>query len=315
MYMKALVIHQYGDRSVAGIEEMPKPAPGPSEVLVRVRAASINPVDWKVRQGKARIFTGGKFPKVLGVECAGEVLEAGSEAGQFTAGMQVVVLAGVRRLGTFAEYACASRDTVYPIVGDIPIGQAACLPIAGLTALQSLRDHGRIAAGKKVLVNGASGGVGHLAVQIGKVFGAEVTGVCSGRNAEFVQGLGADRVIDYTAEDFTLRDDQYDLIFDAVSSRSFGECRRVLAPAGIYVSTLPDRTLIAQLVTSLLPGKKARSMWVRPNANDMAWLMEQISANRIRVMIERTFPFERIAEAFAQSENGRTRGKIVVSLA
>jgi NADPH:quinone reductase-like Zn-dependent oxidoreductase len=313
--VKALVIHQYGDGSVAGIENVPAPVPGPSEVLVRVRAASINPVDWKVRAGTARIFTGSRFPKVLGVECAGEVVQTGDIARQFAPGMPVVLLAGVRRLGTFAEFACTSMDTVYPITGGIPFEQASCLPIAGLTALQSLRDHGRIAAGRKVLVNGAAGGVGHFAVQIAKIFGAEVTGVCSGKNRDFVRDLGADQVIDYTNEDFTLGGVRYDLIFDAVSARSFGECRRVLAPSGVYVNTLPDRTLIAQLFTSFLPGKKARSMWVKPSAGDMAWMMEQIAAGRVRVMIDRTYPVDQIADAFARSEEGHARGKIVISMA
>lgn len=313
--MKALVIHRYGDRSIAGIEDVPAPVPGPSEVLVRTRAASINPVDWKVREGKARIFTGSKFPKVLGVECAGEVVQAGEAARQFPPGMPVVLLAGVKRLGTFAELACSGGDTVYPLTGGIPFEQAACLPIAGLTALQSLRDHGRIAAGKKVLVNGASGGVGHFAVQVAKVFGAEVTGVCSAGNSEFVTSLGADRVIDYQAEDFTLGTERYDLIFDAVSMRSFGECRRVLASGGVYVNTLPDMTLIAQLVTSFLPGKKARSMWVKPSEADMAWMLEQVAAGRIKAHIERTYPFDQIADAFARSESGHARGKIVVSMA
>ena len=313
--VKALVIHQYGGSSVAGIEDVPAPVPGPSEVLVRVRAASINPVDWKVRAGKARIITGGTFPKVLGVECSGEIVRTGEAVRQFAPGMPAVLLAGVRRLGALAEFACASMDTVYPITGGIPFEQAACLPIAGLTALQSLRDHGRIAAGRKVLVNGAAGGVGHFAVQIARIFGAEVTGVCSGKNRDFVRELGAAQVIDYTNEDFTLGDARYDLIFDAVSSRSFGACRRVLTPSGVYVNTLPDRTLIAQLVTSFLPGKKARSMWVKPSVSDMAWMMEQIAAGRIRVMIDQTYPFGQVADAFARSEEGHVRGKIVISMA
>jgi len=311
--MKALVIHRYGDNSIAGIEDVPLPVPGPPEVLVKVRAASINPVDWKVREGKAKIFTGRTFPKVLGVECAGTVEQAGDGTTRFRKGDPVVLFAGVRRLGTFAEYACSAEDTVYPITGAVPFDQAACLPIAGLTALQSLRDHGRIEAGMQVLVNGASGGVGHIAVQVAKVLGAEVTGVCSGTNAGFVQGLGADRVIDYTREDFTLGSVRYDLIFDAVSMRSFGECKRVLSPRGVYVSTLPDRTLIAQLVTSFLPGKKARTMWVKPRAEDMTWMMDQLAAGKITVAIERSYPFGEVAAAFARSESGHARGKIVVA--
>lgn len=312
--MKALVIHRFGDRSAAAIEEVEEPVPGPFEVQVRVCAASVNPVDWKVREGKARIFTGGKFPKVLGVECAGEVQRIGERVTRFEEGDAVVLAAGVRRLGTFAEFACAEESAVYPVVKGVTFEQAACLPVAGLTALQSLRDHGRIASGKKVLVNGAAGGVGHFAVQVAKLFDAEVTGVASARNAELVRSLGADHVIDYTAADFTLAEERYDLIFDAVSTRSFGECRGVLADGGVYVSTLPDRTLIAHLVTSFLPGKKARTMWVRPSEPDMTWMMEQIAAGRITVHIERVYPFAEIDDAFAESESGHARGKIVVTM-
>ncbi len=312
--MKALVIHRFGDAGVAGIEVISEPAPGPSEVLVQVRAASVNPVDWKVREGKARIFTGSRFPKVLGVECAGEVVRTGEGVKDLPAGMPVVMLAGVKRLGTFAETACTGSDTVYPLTGGIPFEQAACLPIAGLTALQSLRDHGRIAPGQKVLVNGAAGGVGHFAVQLAKVFGAEVTAVCGAANKGFVTGLGADRVIDYQAEDFTLGSERYDLIFDAVSMRSFGECRRVLAAGGTYVNTLPDMTLIAQLVTSFLPGRKARSMWVKPSAADIAWMLAQMATGSVKAHIDHVYPFDRIADAFAQSESGHARGKIVVAM-
>src|SRR5512134_3173278 len=247
--MKAIVFDRYGGNDVLEIRDMPMPVTGPDEAMIRVYAASVNPVDWKARYGMAKIFTGSKFPKILGSECAGEVVETGRRARRFKKGDHVILLAGVRRLGAFAEYACAGEATVFPKPAELSFEAATCIPIAGLTALQSLRDHGRIAPGKRVLVNGASGGVGHLAIQVAKVLGAEVTGVCSGRNADFVRGLGADRVIDYTREDFTRRAERYDLIFDAVSSRSFSECKRVLTPRGIYVCTLPNRTVLAQIIT------------------------------------------------------------------
>lgn len=312
--MKAIVFDRFGGNEVLELRDMPVPVPGPNDVLVAVRAASINPVDWKVRYGQARIFTGSRFPKVLGCECAGEVVETGSRATRFKKGGHVILLAGVRRLGAFAEYACADARTVYPKPGAVSFEEAACIPIAGLTALQSLRDHGRIAPGKRVLINGASGGVGHFAIQVAKLLGAEATGVCSGRNADFVRGLGADRVIDYTIEDFSRRAERYDLIFDAVSSRSFSECRRVLTPRGVYVSTLPNRTVLAQIITSLLPGKKARSMWVKANASDMDWMTSRIAEGRIKVFLEKVFPLEQGSEALAVSEAGRVRGKIVLKM-
>jgi len=313
--MKAAVFNRYGSNEVVELKDMPVPVPGPSEVVIKVHTASVNPVDWKVREGQARIITGSKFPKVLGSECAGEVTATGAGAAKFRKGDRVVMYTSLRRLGAFAEYACTAEDRVYPIAEGITFEQAACLPIAGLTALQSLRDHGKIAVGKKVLINGASGGVGHFAVQIAKVLGAEVTAVTSVRNIDFVKGLGADKVIDYTKEDFIRGSERYDLVFDAVSTSSFSACRKVLTPKGIYVNTLPNATIVVQILTGFLPGKKARSMWVKPNSADIAWMMEQSKAGKVGVVIEQTYPLDRITDALATSEAGRTRGKIVVNIA
>jgi NADPH:quinone reductase-like Zn-dependent oxidoreductase len=312
--MKAAVFNRYGGNEVVEVKDIPAPVPGPGEVVIKVHAASINPVDWKVRDGMARILTGSKFPKVLGCECAGEVTAIGARATKFRKGDRVVMYTSVKRLGAFAEYARTAEDRIYPIAEGITFEQAACLPIAGLTALQSLRDHGKTAPGKKVLINGASGGVGHFAVQIAKVFGAEVTAVTSSRNVDFVKELGADKVIDYRKEDFTRGSERYDLVFDAVSMSSFGACKRILMSSGRYVNTLPNATIVAQVLTSFLPGRKARSMWVRPSADDIAWMMEKIQAEKIRVVITETYPLDRITEALAASEAGRTRGKIVVKV-
>lgn len=311
--MKAAVFTRYGGSEVVEVKDVPVPVPGPGEVVIKVHGASINPVDWKVRSGQLRIVTGSRFPKVLGCECAGEISKTGAGATKFRKGDRVVMYTSVKRLGAFAEYACTAEDRVYPISSGISFEQAACLPIAGLTALQSLRDHGRIEAGKKVLINGASGGVGHFAVQIAKVFGAEVTGITSGRNVEFVKGLGADKVIDHTKEDFTKGSGLYDLVFDAVSMSSFGACKRSLTDSGRYVNTLPDATILLQFLTALLPGKKARSMWVKPSAPDMTWMMEQIKAGKVKVVIDQSYPLDRVKDALAASEAGRTRGKIIIT--
>jgi len=312
--MRAAMFDRYGTNEVVEVRDTAAPVPKPGEVAIKVQAASVNPVDWKIRSGQLRIFTGSKFPKVLGCECSGEVFEAGPGATKFRKGDRVVLYTSVKRLGAFAEFACASENTAYPIAANISFEEAACLPIAGLTALQSLRDHGKISAGMHVLVNGAAGGVGHFAVQIAKVFGAEVTGVCSGRNVDFVKGLGADKVIDYAKEDFTKGNERYGLVFDAVSMSSFSACKKILTPKGIYVNTLPNATIVIQFRTSFLPGRKARSMWVRPGAGDIAWMMEQILGGRIRVVIEPTYPLDRIKDALAASEAGRTRGKIVMQV-
>jgi len=310
--MKAVVFNRYGGNEVIEVKDILLPRPEPREVLVKVHAASINPLDWKVRSGMMRIFTGRGFPKVLGSECAGEVAETGSRSTRFRKGDPVVVVAGIRRLGAFAEYVCASDHRVFPLTGGLSPEQAACIPIAGLTALQGLRTHGRIAALQKVLVIGASGGVGHFAVQIAKVLGAHVTGVCSGRNLDFVRGLGADRVVDYSREDVTKSGERFDLVFDTVSANSFLRCAKILTAHGRYVNTLPNLTLVSQFITSILPGKKARSMWFRPDASDAAWLMDQAAKGSVRISVDRVYPLDQVRDALAYSESGRVRGKVVL---
>jgi len=312
--MQAVVFNRYGGNEVIEVKDILLPRPGPREVLVKVHAASVNPLDWKVRSGMARIFTGGRFPKVLGSECAGEIAEAGDRSTRFRKGDPVVVVPGIRRLGAFAEYVCASEHTVYPLTGGLSFEQAACIPIAGLTALQGLRTHGRLAALQKALIIGASGGVGHIAVQIAKVLGAHVTAVCSGRNLDFVRGLGADRVVDYTRENVTKSGERFDLVFDTVSANSFMRCVKILTANGRYVNTLPNLTLVSQFITSILPGKKARSMWFRADASDAAWLMDQMAKGAVRIAIDRVYPLDQVRDALAYSESGRVRGKILLQV-
>ena len=313
--MKAVVFNKYGGNDVVDIKDVPLPTCGPEDVMIKVHAASINPVDWKVRSGNLKIITGSTFPKILGNECAGEVAETGSRVKKFKKGDHIIVWPGVRRLGAFAEYACSGETATFLKPKNIAFEEAACIPIAGLTALQALRDKGRIASGKKVLINGASGGVGHFAVQIAKIFGAEVSGVCSGANLDFVKSLGADRVIDYTKQDFTKGTEGYDLIFDAVSKRSFGDCKSVLAPNGCYVSTLPSLSVVvSQYGTGFFTAKKARTVWVAPNESDLAWMTSRIEAGKIKVMISRVYSLDQAKEALSQSETGKTRGKIVLKL-
>lgn len=313
--MKAVVFNKYGGNDVVDVRDVPMPVPGPDEVLIKIRAASVNPVDWKMRSGMLRIVTGGRFPKILGRECAGEVIATGNKVTRFKTGDQAVMLPAIRSMGAFAEYACAPEKTTYLKSRTMSFEEAACIPIAGLTALQALRDKGRIAPGQKVLINGASGGVGHFAVQIGKIFGADVTGVCSEANSGFVKGLGADSVIDYTKEDFTKGREQYDIIFDAVAKRSFGACKDVLVERGRYVSTLPSpAVLLNRYLTGFLTRKKATDIWVKPNAADIEWMQNQIESGRIRIAIDKIYPLDRAKEALAYSETGKARGKIVLTI-
>ena len=312
--MKAVVFRAYGGDDVLDIQDVPRPSPGPGEVLVRVHAAGVNPVDWKVLEGQAKVLTGHRFPKVLGIECAGEVVESGSLVRSCTAGDPVIANTGMR-LGAFAEFAVIPEKTVFPRPGTVTSEDAATIPIAGLTALQAIRDKGRIAPGMRALINGASGGVGTFAVQIAKILGAEVTAVCSAASAGLVRGLGADRVIDYREQDFTALGVKYDIIFDAVSTRSYGECRRALARSGVYVNTLPTPSIFWNiLITSLRPGKKAATMMVGQRAADVAWMCAQIGTRRLKVVIDKVFPLDRVKDALAYSRTGRARGKIVLTM-
>jgi NADPH:quinone reductase-like Zn-dependent oxidoreductase len=313
--MKAAVFNKYGGNEVVEVKDVPTPTCGPEDVLIMVHAAGINPVDWKVRSGHIKIVTGSSFPKILGNECAGEVAGTGKQVKKFKRGDPVIGWPSVRKLGAFAEYACVSEPAVFPRPKDISFEETACIPIAGLTALQALRDKGRIASGKKVLINGASGGVGHFAVQIAKIFGAEVTGVSSRDNADFVKGLGADKVMDYATQDFTSGNERFDIIFDAVAKRTFGACKKVLAPDGVYISTLPSAAVIlSQYGTGFFTGKKALTVWVTANGADLKWMADQTAAGRIRVVIDKTYPLAQVKEALAYSESGKVRGKIVLKV-
>jgi NADPH:quinone reductase-like Zn-dependent oxidoreductase len=315
LMMKAVVIDKYGGNEVVNIMDVSLPAPGRNDVLVKVRAASVNPVDWKIRSGMTKILTGRTFPKILGSECAGKIAGTGAGVTRFQRGDQVVVFPGIRRLGAFAEYVIAAEQNTFLKPHNITFEQASGIPVAGITALQALRDLGHIESGKNVLINGSSGGVGHFAIQIAKLFGARVTAVCSGSNSDFVTDLGADRTIDYVREDFTKGEERYDIIFDAVTKHTFGECKRVLTPMGVYVNTLPTfSVLLNQYVLGFLTGLKAACVMVRPNATDMEWMKAQIEGNRIRIVVDRVYPLENIQEAFAYSETEKARGKIIMKV-
>jgi len=314
--MKAVVIRKYGRNDVVEIGDVPQPRCAMGMVLIKVHAAGVNPLDWKVRSGMLRLITGSKFPKVLGSECAGEVIETSSGFSKFNQGDQLLGLSGVRSLGAFAEYMCLPETTAFTKPAGLSFEAAACIPIAGLTALQALRDSGRIASGKKVLINGASGGVGTFAIQISRIFGAETIGVCSAANLDLVKGLGADSVIDYGAEDFTKGRDRYDIIFDAVAKRSFVECNKALNPKGVYIRTLPSVSgFLNQYLIGFLSSRKARTIWVKPNSADMTWMMSHIESGRIKVVIDKVFSLDQAKEALAYSESGRAKGKIVIKVA
>jgi NADPH:quinone reductase-like Zn-dependent oxidoreductase len=319
--MKAVVIDEYGGSDRLQVREIEKPRPGTGAVLIRVRAAGVNPIDWKIRRGVLRAVLWFRPPIVLGGDVAGEVEAVGSGVTRFRPGDPVLAMLGLglHGPGGYAEYALARESAVSRKPESLDFTEAASIPIAALTALQSLRDLGRLTAGQSVLINGASGGVGTFALQIAKALGASVTGVCGPANVALVRGLGADTVIDYTREDFTRRPETYEVILDAVAKSSFRACAPILRPGGTYVTTLPSPEVLVrgvlQPITRLLGSdKRVRFVLARPRASDLEYLGRLADEGKLKPVIDRVFPLEQAKEAHDYSETERARGKIVLSV-
>ena len=323
--MKAVAYEDYGSADVLEVKEVPKPQVGRDEVLVRVRAASPNPWDWHFMRGLpyiARLQGGLRKPKnpVLGSDMAGEVLTVGEGVTRFRPGDEVFGFVGA---GAFAEYVSAPEDVLGLMPANLSFQQAATVPLAAMTALQGLRDVGEISAGQKVLIVGASGGVGTFAVQIAKWFGAEVTGVCSTKNLELVRSIGAGHVIDYTQEDFTGGGQAYDLIFQLAGTTSPSDCRRVLTPKGRLVLSSGDSPgrfigpvgrVIKAVVLSKFVGQTLRPLQMTRSIEDLKLLRELIEAGSVTPVIDRTYPLSESADAIRYLETGRARGKVVISV-
>jgi NADPH:quinone reductase-like Zn-dependent oxidoreductase len=322
--MKAISYNRYGSPDVLKCEEVAKLAAGDNEVLIRVRAAAVNPYDWHFLRGQpyaVRIAAGGlRRPKDsrLGADVAGEIEAVGRNIRQFKPGDRVF---GSCK-GAFAEYACAPESKLAMKPDNVTFEQAASAPIAAYTALQGLRDKGKLQPGQKVLINGAAGGVGTFAVQIAKSFGAEVTGVCSTRNVEMVRSIGADQVVDYTQENFTTSARRYDVILDCVGNHSFSECRRVLNPRGIYVGAGgtsdnwmigPLTRAIKALVLSWFVSQKPVMVLAKPSKEDLAIMGELMATGRVTPVIDKRYSLTQVPEAIRYLEAGHARGKVVIT--
>ena len=325
--MKAIVYCDYGLANLK-LENVEKPTPTDDQVLVKVHAASVNPYDWHFVEGTPKIMrmmgVGLRKPKDtrLGVDFAGTVEAVGKNVTQFKPGDDVFGGKG----GAFAEYVCRRAEGAVALKpANITFEQAASVNIAGITALQGLRDKGKVQPGQKVLINGASGGVGTFAVQIAKSFGADVTGVCSTRNVDLVQSLGADRVIDYTKEDFTKSADRYDVILDNVANHSLSECRRVLNPKGKYVMVgggganeqgfigVLARPLKAMVLSPFI-SQQMGMMMADPSQKDLTTLGDLMQSGKMKAIIDRTYKLSEVPEAIHYLEQGHARGKVVITL-
>ncbi len=321
--MKAIVRHQYGTAEVLELASLPKPLPSDNEVLIRIRAAALNPLEWHLMRGEPwplRLLIGLRKPNNirLGVDVAGTVVGLGSGETGFQLGDEVFGAVD----GALAEYVCGPASALVRRPANTSAEEAAAVPIAGLTALQALRDKGRVKTGDTVLINGASGGVGIFAVQIAKWLGAEVTGVCSTRNADLVRGVGADHVVDYTREDFVSGAGRFDVIFDLVGNRTLAELRKVLTPSGILISCGgggPEKpagemltAMAKQAVTGWFTRQTLTGILAKRNPADLEVLKELLNNGLLKPAIDRRYWLSEVPEAIRYLEAGHARGKVVI---
>jgi NADPH:quinone reductase-like Zn-dependent oxidoreductase len=319
--MKAMIFTEYGPPDVLQLQEVEKPTPTDDQVLVEVRAASVVWADLAFVRGQpfvSRLSSGLLKPKykIPGMDIAGRVEAVGRNAKQFQPGDEVFGDVSRCGFGAFAEYVAVPESELALKPASITFEEAATVPQAALVALQGLRDKGQIQPGKKVLINGASGGNGTFAVQIAKSFGAEVTGVCSTRNLDLVRSIGADHVIDYTQEDFTTSGQQYDLIFDIAGNRSVSDYLRALRPKGTYVACAisPVALLLGPLI-SMLGSKKVVQLSHSPDVKDLVFVKELLEAGKVVPVIDRRYPLSEVAEALRNYEDGHSQGKVVITVA
>lgn len=322
--MKAIEYKMYGEPEVLMLQEIGKPRPKPHEVLIKVYATTVTSADIMMRKGKpviGRLYLGFKRPKrpILGFEFAGEIVELGKDVTLFKVGDKV--FGGTTTLGSYAEYACVSeKDVLTTMPDNISYEEAAPVTGSAVTVMDFLKGKANIQPNQKVLINGASGGVGTYAVQIAKSFGAEVTAVCSTSNVAMVKSLGVDTVIDYTKEDFTKNGVQYDIIFDTVNKSSFSECKNSLTPKGIYMPTVLSATLFLQMIwTSIIGGKKVKSSStglqpVKDRLNYLMEIKELLKTGKIKTVTDTHYPLAQMTAAHTYVEKGHKKGNLVITV-
>lgn len=321
--MKAIVCDKYGSPDILQLEEVEKPAPKDNEVLIKIHAASVNAGDWHLLRGTPFLirFMFGMFKpkyKIPGSDLAGRVEAVGKDVRLFQPGDDIFGDVSEYGFGAFAEYVSVPEKALVLKPVNMTFEEAAAVPVAAVTALQSLRDKGKIQPGQKVLINGASGGVGMFAVQIAKSFGAEVTAVCSTKKLDMVRSLGADHVIDRTQEDFTSNGQRYDLIIDAAAYRSISDYKPALSPTGIYVMVGGSGAQLFQIMLfgawmSRKGGQQMSMFMAKPNQKDLNFMKELLEAGKVAPVIDRRYPLSGVPEAIRHLEEGHARGKVIIT--
>lgn len=311
--MRAVVIDRYGAPEVLRAAVVPRPVPKRGQVLVRTRFIGVNPKDVIVRKGKFQVATGKRFPIIVGHDIAGEVVEAavGADLG---VGDRVYGMINDFAGRAYAEYAAVSCREIAKAPTSIELNVAAAVPLASQTALQALRDDAQLKSGQRVLINGASGGVGVFAVQIGKILGAHVTATCSHRNLELVSELGADEVIDYTKRELVELEERFDAIFDVFGNYSFDELKHLLTPRGTYIHTIPSARIFKDVARTFVGRQRAKLVIVKSKRDQLDWMRQQIDAGALRVVVDRSFALDDAAEAHRYMETKRARGKVVLAV-
>lgn len=310
--MRAITYERYGPPEVLEVRELPSPIPRAGELLVHVRAAALNPKDSLVRKGKFRRITGSKFPRLLGYDVAGVVGALGPGASRFRVGDEVFGMKQAWAGGTIAEEVCLLEDELAPKPARLTFEEAAALPLAALTSLQSLRDEGRLKPGQRVLINGGSGGVGVFAIQVARALGAHVTTTSSGRNLEFCRSLGANETLDYATQTGMNVGAGWDVFFDVFGNRSFGKVRTALSPTGTYVSTVPGLDTVLLHGLTRFFGRRARLIVVKSNRRDLEQISKWVDARVLEPVIDQIVPLEEVPRGQAHVETKRARGKVVV---
>ena len=333
--MRAYVLKHYGGPEGSQLTDIPAPAPRPRDILIAVRAAGLNPVDFKFRQGKLRAILRPKLPFVLGNELAGEVIAVGSDVKRFRVGDRVFARVAKDRAGAFAEQACVDEDDAALMPRDLDFTAAAAVPLAALTALQALRDELTVKPGQKVFISGGAGGVGTFAIQIAKWLGAHVTTTASQRGEALVRSLGCDEVIDYTAQDISKTAARFDAGFDLIGGKTLEQMFEIMKPGTriVSVAALPEpqtaikdlggRRVLSAVFWMISYGIRSRArragisyryLFMHPSGSDLAQLADLIEQGKLKVIVDKAYPFAKISEALAYVESGRAKGKVVVTM-
>ncbi len=311
--MKAVVINSFGSQDVFSIADIPEPSIGENELLIEVTAGSLNPIDYKQRQGHHKFIFGSNFPIVLGYDVSGTVVKAGKEVRQFKPGDTVCGVLNNKYGGGLGEYAKGSEKCFAKIPDGSDVSTWAALPLAGLTALQALRDKGHLKKNNKVLIVGAAGGVGHYAIQIASILGADITAVSSEKHREFVRKLAKVNFIDYTQTNILKTGQKFHVIFDAVGKHSFLQCKHMLLPGGIYINTLPrPKILFHKMISFFTPGKKAKTLLMRQDNKDLEMLVNWVAEGKIKICTDKEFSMHKVGDAHKYMEEGHTEGKILI---